>query len=395
MVPPAVAPAPAVPAASTPATPPASPTPGAPITAAPVDDTTAAAPSAQTTAQTTADPATTTTAASTTTPAGATKPAPGNEIVVSGQRGIDKIDPAMAANKVSYAVMQKADDVLVAPAMHVYRDVLPKPIRIGLHNFFFNLTEPVNALNYMLQLHPGKALRTVARFGINTTIGVGGLMDVAKKKPFNLHYRPNGFANTLGYWGIGPGPYFFLPLVGPTTLRDLAGTLLGQIALPAFLGGPFKSQYYVVGAGIVTALDYRVIVDDDLAKVRKTASPYTTYRQAYLKTRYEEIEALHGRGPLAKGEEGEAPFAKPLAADGTLAPEVSVPMPGDPTVFPAPALSTAEAGGPSARSPVAATPAAATPSAAAAPVAPPATVYIVNPIVQKLPTTYRAHHNQP
>ncbi len=295
----------------------------------------------------------------------------------------------MGANKITYAVMQKADDVFVAPAMHVYRDVLPKPLRTGLHNFFFNLTEPVNALNYMLQLHPGNALRTVARFGINTTIGIGGLVDVAKKKPFNLHYRPNGFANTLGYWGIGPGPYFFLPLVGPTTLRDLVGTLLGQAALPAFLGGPFNTRYYVIGAGIVTQLDYRVIVDADLAKVRASGNPYSSYRQAYLKTRYEEIEALHGRGPLAKGEEGLAPFAKPLAADGTLAPEVNVPAPGNPSAYPAPALSSAEAGGPNAR------PQAVSPAPAPAPAAAPATVFIDNPVVQKLPSDYRLRHNHP
>ena len=326
-----------------------------------------------------------------------TAPPASNEIVVSGERGMEKIDPAMKVNKMTYAVMQKADDVFVAPAMHVYRDVLPRPVRTGLHNFFFNLTEPVNALNYMLQLHPGNALKTVARFGINTTIGVGGLIDVAKKKPFNLHYRPNGFANTLGYWGIGPGPYFFLPLVGPTTLRDLVGTLLGQAALPAFLGGPFKSRYYVVGAGIVTALDYRLIVDDDLAKIRKTQSPYASYRQAYLKTRYEEIEALHGRGPLAKGEEGLAPFAKPLAADGTLAPEVNVPAPGDPSRFPAPALTTGEAGGPNAPQ-LAKTQSSAipqTPAAAPAPVVAPPPVFIVNPIVQKLPPDYRLRHNHP
>ncbi|WP_420384620.1 MlaA family lipoprotein [Novosphingobium sp.] len=359
----------------------------APNTTPPADGTIAASPAAPDPAPpaTTAAPA----AATPTTPAGTTPPAT-SEIVVSGERGLKKIDPAIQFNKTSYAVMQKADDVFVAPAMHIYRDVLPKPVRTGLHNFFFNLTEPVNALNYMLQLHPGKALKTVARFGINTTIGIGGLIDVAKKKPFNLHYRPNGFANTLGYWGIGPGPYFFLPLVGPTTLRDLVGTLLGQAALPAFLGGPFKSRYYVAGAGIITALDYRVIVDDDLAKVRKTQSPYSTYRQAYLKTRYEEIEALHGRGPLAKGEEGEAPFAKPLAADGSLAPEVDVPAPGDAVALPAPALSTAEAGGPVAQST-----AGAPSTAAPTPIAAPAPVFIGNPVIQKLPPNYRLHHNHP
>jgi phospholipid-binding lipoprotein MlaA len=339
-------------------------TPSVPVVSAPAVSTPAPVASAPAASTSAASNPTTATAA---TPADATSPSASNEIVVSGAHGMQKIDPVMQANKVTYAVMQKTDDVLVAPAMHVYRDVLPKPIRTGLHNFFFNLTEPVNALNYMLQLHPGNALRTVARFGINTTIGIGGLIDVAKKKPFNLHYRRNGFANTLGYYGIGPGPYFFLPLVGPTTLRDLVGTLLGQAALPTFLGGPFNTRYYVIGAGIVTQLDYRAIVDDDLAKVRKSKSPYSTYRQAYLKTRYDEIEALHGRGPLAKGEEGEAPFAKPLGGDPDVAALVAVPAP----------VATA---------PIAVV--------APAPVAPPPMMFVDNPMVQALPATYTPHHHR-
>src|SRR3546814_2534491 len=69
----------------------------------------------------------------------------------------------------------------------------------------------------------GKALETVGRFAINSTIGAAGVFDVAKKAPINLPYRSNGFANTLGFYGVEPGPYFFLPLVGPTTLRDMVG----------------------------------------------------------------------------------------------------------------------------------------------------------------------------
>jgi phospholipid-binding lipoprotein MlaA len=294
----------------------------------------------------------------------------GNEIVVSGERNLQKIDPLMGANKAAFQVMEKVDGMFVAPIATGYRKVLPKPVRNGLHNFFYNLTEPVNAVNYLLQLHPGKAVQTVARFGINSTIGVAGLMDVAKKKPFNIHYRPNGFANTLGYWGVGPGPYMFLPLVGPTTVRDLIGTLLDQSFLPSAVGKPFTSPYYVFSSGIIIALDYRVIIDDDLQKVRKTSSPYSSYRQIYLKTRYEEIEALHGRGPLAKGEVGEAPFAKPLYPDDAKQPPA-------PAAIPSAAL---------APSPVAATPVAAEPPA---PVFISVPIIEPHPVVEPLPEGYR------
>src|SRR3546814_5937005 len=68
---------------------------------------------------------------------------------------------------------------------------------------------PVNFLNFLLQFKIGKAAETLGRFVVNTTFGVGGLVDVAKTKPFNLPYRRNGFANTLGFYGVEPGPYFY------------------------------------------------------------------------------------------------------------------------------------------------------------------------------------------
>lgn len=299
-----------------------------------------------------------------------------HEIVVSGQRGMNKIDPVEGINKVTFQTIESVDKAVIGPIMHVYRDDIPHPVRQGLHNFFFNLTEPVNAINYMLQLHPGKALQTVARFGINSTVGIGGLIDVAKKKPFNIHYRPNGFGNTLGYWGIGPGPYLFLPLVGPTSVRDLIGSLLDQVPLP-LLVKPLKNYYYVTASGVITELDYRVDIDAGVERVRKSGNVYASYRQAYFRSRFEEIEALHGRGPLAKGEKGQPPFVEPLYPDTNPAPATPV---APPSLTPAPAVPTP-------------------PAAAPAPVAPPAPVFISVPIiepvpvVQPLPPGYRPGHS--
>lgn len=331
-------------------------------------------------AQPVSPPANTPTPAPADSEAAQTLPAtPGSsQIVVSGEHGMKKIDPMEGANKVSFQAIESVDKALVGPIAHVYRDVLPRPVRQGLHNFFYNFAEPVNAINYVLQLHPGKAVQTLERFGINTTIGIAGLVDVAKKKPFNIHYRPNGFENTLGYWGIGPGPYFFLPLIGATTLRDLIGTLMDQAVTPLIYHKPFNNVYFVGAAAVITALDYRVQIDADVEKVRKTDSPYASYRQAYLRTRYWEIEALHGRGPLAKGEVGVAPFAKPLTPEND-----GVPAAGSahaPAAAPAPAASPApaESGAPAA-APLPAPP-------AVAPGPPPPPVFISNPVIQPHPT---------
>jgi phospholipid-binding lipoprotein MlaA len=255
---------------------------------------------------------------------------------VSGEHKMQKIDPIEGVNKVTFQTMESVDKALVGPIMHVYRDGIPGPIRLGLHNFFFNLTEPVNALNHVLQLHPGRALQTMARFGINSTVGIAGLVDVAKKKPFNIHYRPNGFGNTFGYWGIGPGPFLFLPLVGPTSVRDVIGSLLDNAALPLVVK-PLKNYYFVTASTVITELDYRVDIDEGVERVRKTSNVYASYRQAYFRSRFEEIEALHGRGPLAKGEVGQPPFVHPLVPEGEAAPTPPAALVPAPTPVPPPA----------------------------------------------------------
>ena len=298
--------------------------------------------------------------------------APG-DIVVSGERKMNKIDPLAGLNQTSFQVIEGVDKALVGPIAHTYRDKVPSPVRMALHNVFFNLTEPVNFVNHLLQLHPGRAFKVAVRFAVNSTVGIGGLLDVAENKPFRIHYRPNGFGNTLGYYGIGPGPYMFLPLVGPTSARDLIGSLLNNAFLPFFVK-PFNNRYYVVGAGLITELDYRVDIDDGVERARKTSSPYATYRQLYFKSRFEEIEALHGRGPLAKGEIGQPPFVRPLFPDAAPGDK-----PSTPALVPAPAPAAPGVG----------------PAAAPVPAAPPPPVFISVPIIQPhavvepLPPGYR------
>jgi phospholipid-binding lipoprotein MlaA len=147
----------------------------------------------------------------------------------------------------------------------------------------------------MLQLKPGKAAETFGRFAINTTLGAAGLVDVAKRKPFNLPYRYNGFANTLGYYGVKPGPYFYLPLVGSTTLRDFIGNRLDQLILPMALGRRFTRPEFVIPVVLLNELNSRIEFDDELSKIRATWDPYVAARNYYLRTRQAEIDELHGR----------------------------------------------------------------------------------------------------
>lgn len=244
------------------------------------------------------------------------------EIVVTGAERVPTPgDPMEQVNAQSYQVTQAVDDAVVAPVAKVYKGILPRPIRSGLRNFINNLNEPVVFVNYLLQLKPGKAAETLGRFTVNSTVGVAGVFDMAKRKPFKLPLRRNGFANTMGYYGIKPGPYLYLPLVGPTTVRDLFGLGLDRLLVPLAVGKPFNRPYYAIPIGVLGSLDYRIEFDDYLRNIRESRDPYAAARETYLKAREAEIEALHGRvvpPPVLIGPPPERPEAD-------TAPEPAVP----------------------------------------------------------------------
>jgi phospholipid-binding lipoprotein MlaA len=254
-------------------------------------------------------------------PPGAPAPAGGQkEIVVTGRRASPD-DPLEELNSASFEVVQKVDKAIVGPLAFAYEDVMPRPIRKGLRNFLHNLGEPVVFLNFMLQLKPGKAAETLGRFVINTTIGAAGLVDVAKRKPFNLPHRRNGFANTLGYYGVKPGPYFYLPLIGPTTLRDFIGNRLDLLVLPIAIGNQFSRPEYALPVAALSELNSRIEFDDELRQIRATRDPYVAARSYYLRRRQAEIDALHGRG------DGTVPVTVPAPASSHPAPAPTLPAP--------------------------------------------------------------------
>lgn len=232
-------------------------------------------------------------------PPAATPPAPqddaAQDIVVTGDKGAPKGDPLEQLNAKSFEAVQSVDKAVLEPVAKAYNKGLPRPVRKGLRNFFSNLQDPVVAAAYLLQFKPGKAFETVGRFGVNSTLGFVGLFDVAKRKPFNLPHRNNGLANTLGFYGIGPGPYMYLPIVGPTTLRDIIGDTVDKMILPFAVGKPFNKPTYVIPSTILNQLGERAAFDETITAIRKEDDPYTVYKTMYLRQRKAEIEALHGR----------------------------------------------------------------------------------------------------
>jgi phospholipid-binding lipoprotein MlaA len=232
-------------------------------------------------------------------PLGPTQPAAGESpvagvIVVTGQIRTPG-DPLQNINTESYAITQAIDAAVVSPTAHAYEKAVPEPIRNGLRNFANNLHEPVVFVNFLLQLKPGKAAETAGRFIINSTIGVAGLFDFARRKPINLPQRRNGFADTLGCYGVKPGAFLFVPLVGATSVRDLLGGGLDSFLLPHFVGKPFNQLSFTVPTGAARELDKRVEFDEDLEKVQNSDDPYIAAREYYLQKRQAQIDGLCGK----------------------------------------------------------------------------------------------------
>lgn len=231
-------------------------------------------------------------------------PAPGEqmpsavptEIVVTGRGKPPKSDPLQAINAQTFELVQAVDDAVVAPIAYGYRSAVPGPVKDGLHNVLINLTEPIVFVNDVLQLKIGRALKTLGRFVINSTLGVAGLFDVAKRKPFNIPYHVNGFAYTLGYWGVKPGPFLYVPLLGPTTVRDMVGRVLDLSLLPGVVGKPFNDPVYALGSGALKSIDERLERDDLLTVIREDCpDPYAAERTWYLEKRQAVIDGLRGR----------------------------------------------------------------------------------------------------
>lgn len=228
--------------------------------------------------------------------------APVTEIVVEGEYGPPKADPIERINAESFRITQAVDQALVEPVAYAYRDGLPEPVRDGLGNVVRNLGEPSNALNFLLQGKVGKAFETLGRLAINSTLGVGGLIDIAGKPGIGLPYRRNGFANTMGFYGVGPGPYLYLPVTGATTVRDLIGSTLDQALLPLAVGKPFNRPAYAASYFVINGLDQRLAFDDEIAAIRSTDDPYGVRRDTYLAQRRRDIAAL--KGEVVPEEEG-------------------------------------------------------------------------------------------
>jgi phospholipid-binding lipoprotein MlaA len=205
-------------------------------------------------------------------------------------------DPWERLNRFTYRFNARFDEAIFLPAANTYRRA-PRPIRAGVHNFFGNLAEIDSVINYTLQWRLKYGLRSLERLAINTTIGIGGLFDVATK--LKLPGAPTGFATTLAKWGMHPGPYLVIPFLGPSTLRDGVGFAADYGAEYGINVGNLYRGNVSWGLGPLNAIDQRANIN---FRYYSGGSPfeYETIRFLYVRRRLIEDQGLHAREPIKK-----------------------------------------------------------------------------------------------
>ncbi len=142
----------------------------------------------------------------------------------------DDSDPWRRLNEGTHAFNETVDRFALEPLAKGYDFVVPELVQGGVGNFFENLLVPRTVLNDLLQGKVASAFRHTGRFLVNTTVGLGGLIDVADET--GMEHDPEDFGQTLGRWGVGAGPYLVLPLLGPSSVRDTFALPLDYAANP-------------------------------------------------------------------------------------------------------------------------------------------------------------------
>lgn len=238
-------------------------------------------------------------------------------------------DPIENVNRKIFDFNQVVDRYVLVPAAKGYRAALPSPVRDSIHDFLNNLSEPLIFANDTLQARFDYARDSVVRFVLNSTIGMGGLVDVAGR--WGIPYRENDLGVTFGVWGIPEGPYLVVPVLGPSDPRDLIGISIQAYGDPwnrIVSGEPWNYYWIPYARGAVTGIDQRARYLDTLADIERTSLDYyATLRSLYRQRREALVRGQHGNLPPNPGFSQIAPA--PLAATANRSPPVSVVSAGE------------------------------------------------------------------
>lgn len=206
-------------------------------------------------------------------------------------------DPFEGWNRTIFATNNAVDAAVLEPAAKGYRAVTNEPIRQGVSNFLGNLNQPVVFANTILQGKPVAAFETAARFAVNSTIGLGGVLDIASQMEIAEHNED--FGQTLGVWGVGPGPYLMLPVRGPSNLRDALGGGVDAAFNPLNYSQFEGDTEFRVSTGVIGAVAAREGLIEQIEILREQPEPYVALRRNYTQQR---------EAAIRDGREQEDPF---------------------------------------------------------------------------------------
>ena len=183
-------------------------------------------------------------------------------------------------NRSVFSFNQGLDRHVAKPVAQAYVKVTPAPIRSGVSNFMANLGYPVVIINELLQAKPVPFAQDVGRLVVNTTVGIGGLFDPASRLGLEAH--DEDFGQTLGRWGVPPGPYLMLPVLGPSDVRDGIGKIADHFSEPKTY---LKNQTVGWGLTGLDLLDKRAATLEAKDIIDRAFDPYAFMRNAYLQRR--------------------------------------------------------------------------------------------------------------
>lgn len=189
-------------------------------------------------------------------------------------------DPLERLNRATYAFNDALDRMLAHPVARAYKAVVPRPVRNVVSNFVANINYPEVMLNDSLQGKFKAAGQDFLRLLVNTTIGVGGLADPATRMGIPSH--DEDFGQTLGHWGVPPGPYLVLPFLGPSDFRDAPARVVDAYATPYTYAKSKKTEYGIYG---LTLLDRRTDLLSADTALQNAFDPYVFVRNAYVARR--------------------------------------------------------------------------------------------------------------
>jgi phospholipid-binding lipoprotein MlaA len=231
-------------------------------------------------------------------------------------------DPWESWNRGIYKVNDSLDRAIAKPVARTYVRIVPRPIRTGVSNFFANLDTPTVMVNDALQGKFLAAANDLGRFLLNSTVGLAGLLDPAT--PAGLARNDEDFGQTLGHWGVHPGPFVELPLLGPSDLRDAPSKLVDTYTNPRQY---IRNTYVKWGLYGVNLVDKRASVLPLEATLKNVYDPYAFVRDAYLQRR----AYLVSDGKVSD---------EPLVDPGDDTPDSAKPAPSAPPPATAPAPAT-------------------------------------------------------